>query len=122
MLRRRIECGVDKAAALDVLLLKNAAKRQGPFGEKLSVYVGDSMSDLAPLLSVDLGIVIGQNKLLRRVARAAGITLKPLVAGELTSPQQQSCKVIMVRIQQTNKIPDRRYVCNGYRLCLCSTA
>lgn len=81
MLCRRIECGVDKAAALDVLLLKNAAKRPGLFGESLSVYVGDSMSDLAPLLSVDLGIVIGQNKLLRRVARAAGITLKPLVAG-----------------------------------------
>jgi phosphoserine phosphatase len=73
---------VDKAAVLDSLLLKKAARRQGPGGESLSVYVGDSMSDLAPLLSVDLGIVIGQNKLLRRVASAAGITLKPLVAGE----------------------------------------
>lgn len=73
---------MDKAAVLDSLLLKKAARRQGPGGESLSVYVGDSMSDLAPLLSVDLGIVIGQNKLIRRVASAAGITLKSLVAGE----------------------------------------
>lgn len=80
-MHRQIESGVDKSAVLDGLLLKKAAKRQGSSSSSLSVYVGDSMSDLAPLLAVDLGIVVGQNKLLRRVARAAGITLKPLVAG-----------------------------------------
>ena len=48
----------------------------------LTVYVGDSMSDLAPLLAADIGIVIGQNKLLRRVAKAAGIQLKALVCGK----------------------------------------
>ncbi|KAK9904248.1 hypothetical protein WJX75_007665 [Coccomyxa subellipsoidea] len=88
-LERRIECGVDKAAVLDSLLLKKAARRQGPGGRSLSVYVGDSMSDLAPLLSVDLGIVIGQNKLLRRVASAAGITLKPLVAAPLEGKSEE---------------------------------
>lgn len=82
MMRRRIECGVDKAAVVDRLLLKKAAGRPGSGGDSLSVYVGDSMSDLAPLLSVDLGIVIGQNKLLRRVAKGGGVTLRPLVAGE----------------------------------------
>lgn len=74
---------------LDGLLLKKAARQQGSSASassSLSVYIGDSMSDLAPLLAVDLGIVIGQNKLLRRVARAAGITLKPLVAGAFKSP------------------------------------
>ena len=48
----------------------------------LTVYVGDSMSDLAPLLAADVGIVIGQNSLLRRVAKAAGIQLKALVCGK----------------------------------------
>ena len=88
---RRIESGVDKAAVLDMLLLQHAAASSehvdagassgAPAAGGMSVYVGDSMSDLAPLLSADLGIVVGQNKLLRRVAAAAGITLRPLVAG-----------------------------------------
>ena len=46
------------------------------------------MSDLAPLLSADIGIVMGQNKLLRRVARAAGVQLKPLVCGKIPSWKQ----------------------------------
>lgn len=49
---------------------------------KLAVYVGDSPSDFAPLLRADLGIVVGQNKLLRRVAKAQGVKLKPLTAGQ----------------------------------------
>jgi hypothetical protein len=39
------------------------------------------MGDLAPLLSADLGVVVGQNRLLRRVAAAAGIMLRPLLTG-----------------------------------------
>ena len=81
---------MDKAAVLDVLLLQQAAAgssgaadgaRSGASAGGMSVYVGDSMSDLAPLLSADMGIVVGQNMLLRRVAAAAGITLRPLVTG-----------------------------------------
>ena len=53
---------------------------------KLAVYVGDSPSDFAPLLRSDLGIVVGQNKLLRQVAKAHGIKLKPLTAGGAHSP------------------------------------
>lgn len=52
----------------------------------LSVFVGDSPSDLAALLAADLGIVVGGNKLLRRVASAAGIRLEALVAGAAAHP------------------------------------
>ena len=62
----------------------------------LTVYIGDSMSDLAPLLSADIGIVIGQNKLLRRVARAAGVQLKPLVSG--TVPHQNHLSLAMFAV------------------------
>ena len=47
-------------------------------GDGASVYVGDSTSDLLPLLEADIGIVIGANSLLRRVAERFGITLRPL--------------------------------------------
>ena len=43
------------------------------------------MSDLAPLLSADVGIIIGQNNLLRRVATSAGIQLRPLLCGNAPS-------------------------------------
>lgn len=49
---------------------------------KLAVYIGDSPSDFAPLLRADLGIVVGQNKLLRQVAKAHGLKLLPLTAGQ----------------------------------------
>ena len=78
MLCRRIESGADKAACLNKLLRQQTAGRsQSSAG--LAVFVGDSMSDLAPLLSADVGIIVGQN--LRRVAKAAGIRLNSLVCG-----------------------------------------
>lgn len=46
------------------------------------MYVGDSRSDLAPLVAADVGIVVGTNALLRRVAAAAGLQILPLVSGE----------------------------------------
>ena len=49
---------------------------------KLGVYVGDSPSDFAPLLRADLGNIVGHNKLLRQVAKAHGVNLKPLTAGQ----------------------------------------
>lgn len=45
------------------------------------MFVGDSPSDLAALVAADVGIVVGGNKLLRRVAAAAGVRLQPLVTG-----------------------------------------
>lgn len=77
---------IEKATFYDQVIRKVVPSLPGWFllqgtVQSLSVYVGDSMSDLAPLLAADVGIVVGQNKLLRRVATAAGITLRPLVAG-----------------------------------------
>ncbi|KAK9842361.1 hypothetical protein WJX81_008532 [Elliptochloris bilobata] len=77
---RRVEHGADKAAALDRLLLTRTGRRGGAPGAGLAVYIGDSPSDLAPLLAADLGIVIGANALLRRVAAAGGVRLRPLLA------------------------------------------
>ena len=80
MLCRRVESGADKAACLNKLLRQQTAGRsQSSAG--LAVFVGDSMSDLAPLLSADVGIIVGQNRILRRVAKAAGIRLNSLVCG-----------------------------------------
>ena len=57
---------------------------QGGAQGGLSLFVGDSPSDLAALLAADVGIVVGGNSLLRRVASAAGVRLLPLVAGAPT--------------------------------------
>jgi hypothetical protein len=46
--------------------------------EGLSVYIGDSIGDLLPLLKADIGIVIGNSTTMRRVSKAFGIKLLPL--------------------------------------------
>ena len=63
---------------------------------KLAVYIGDSPSDFAPLLRADLGIVVGQNRLLRQVAKAHGVKLLPLTAGQSWSSQHYLSDVITV--------------------------
>ncbi len=73
-----MQSGADKSRVLDDLLLTKAIE-EGAKG--LTVYIGDSASDVSPLLAADVGIIVGQNKLLRQVAAAAGITIKPLAAG-----------------------------------------
>ncbi|KAL3147596.1 hypothetical protein ABBQ38_014648 [Trebouxia sp. C0009 RCD-2024] len=86
---RRVQGGSDKDALMMQLMQQsssahtppNSSNNHGSADEsKLAVYVGDSPSDFAPLLRADLGIVVGQNKLLRRVAKAQGVKLKPLTA------------------------------------------
>ena len=49
----------------------------------VSVYIGDSASDLAAMLTADLGIVVGKSSSLRQVAAFCGVQLQPLVAGVL---------------------------------------
>ena len=78
--RRRVECGADKGGVFDTVLLDRAAET-GTVGG-LSVYVGDSASDLTALTAADVGIVIGRNALLRRICAAAGLQILPLTAGE----------------------------------------
>ena len=75
-----MECAADKGGVFDTVLLDRAAETGAVGG--LSVYVGDSASDLAALTAADVGIVVGNNVLLRRVCAAAGLRLLPLSAGE----------------------------------------
>lgn len=39
------------------------------------MYIGDSPTDILPLLAADVGIVFGKNPTLARVLRAAGVRL-----------------------------------------------
>ncbi|KAK9829096.1 hypothetical protein WJX72_003863 [[Myrmecia] bisecta] len=81
---RSVQCAIDKAEVLDRLLLKKAAASNGQ-AEGLSVYIGDSASDIAPLLSADIGIVVGKKRDLRRVMALGGMQMQALVA----APTQQ---------------------------------
>ena len=57
------------------------AASAGSSGLKRCVYVGDSVNDLAAMVCADVGIIIGSNALLRRVAASAGIQLRQLHEG-----------------------------------------
>ena len=85
---RRVECGADKDAIMQRLLASehsSAAKSNGKDSAAsqhgISVYIGDSPSDLLPLVRADVGIVIGKSSSLRRVAAMAGLQLRPLLEG-----------------------------------------
>ena len=60
---RRVETPVDKGNAFDSILLELALQGNASPGA-LSVYVGDSATDLLALLAADVGIIIGSNGLL----------------------------------------------------------
>lgn len=75
---RRCESGADKARLFDDLILGLASEPGCADAETL--YVGDSMTDITPLISADAGILVGSNDLARRLARAAGVRLAPLCA------------------------------------------
>ena len=90
---RRVEGGSDKDTLVTQLMQDLPTSSSiAPISDcktdaapKVAVYVGDSPSDLAPLLKADVGIVVGQNQLLRQVAKALGVKLKPLTAGLLVN-------------------------------------
>ena len=91
----------------------------------LTVYVGDSASDLSPLLAADVGIIVGQNKTLRRVAAAAGIAIKPLAAGQTVQPRLlEPCVLLLLCITVRICTPGRggeqeiNCICAG-RLVMC---
>lgn len=78
-MKRRCECAADKGRVFDDLLLGIAAEGHAAEGG-VSVYIGDSMTDLSALISADVGIVMGSNQLVRQVASAAGVAIRHLAA------------------------------------------
>jgi hypothetical protein len=87
-LARAVECARDKGALFTRLAAAEAAAAGGRGGgggggEGATVYVGDSATDVVPLLAADFGVVVGANKLLRRVLAAHGVRLAPLAAAPL---------------------------------------
>lgn len=64
---------------------------EGEETEGLTVYIGDSIGDLLPLLKADVGIVIGNSNTMRKVAKAFGIKLLPLF--ELYNHHESCCSV-----------------------------
>jgi len=110
--RRRVENGADKAAVLDRLVAAAPGGREhGAGAAGLAVYVGDSASDLAPLLAADLGVVVGGNALLRRVAAAGGVRLRPLAAGALARARggaAAECADVLVRFLRVQSAVTRR--------------
>ena len=70
-LYRRIQNGDDKQTALEEILLENAIYLGESDGQ--SIYIGDSVTDLLPMLAADVGIMIGENDLIKRVCKYAKI-------------------------------------------------
>lgn len=71
-LHRRVEGGPDKAAVLERLRTETPA---GPL-----VYIGDSPTDIPPLLAADVGVVFGEQPTLRHVLSLAGVCVRPLAS------------------------------------------
>lgn len=46
----------------------------------MTIYVGDSVTDLLAMLDADVGIVVGDSETFKKVATAFGITIRPLVS------------------------------------------
>lgn len=80
--------GIDKSAAFRQILEaakvhhsnSSFARSTGPV-----VFIGDSPSDLLPMLEADIGIIIGTNPRLREIAKFGGVCIRPLCAGGMPS-------------------------------------
>lgn len=46
----------------------------------MTIYVGDSVTDLLAMLDADVGIVVGNSGSFEKVARAFGIDIRPLAS------------------------------------------
>lgn len=46
----------------------------------MTIYVGDSVTDLLAMLDADVGIVVGNSDTFDKVARAFGISVRPLAS------------------------------------------
>jgi hydroxymethylpyrimidine kinase/phosphomethylpyrimidine kinase/thiamine-phosphate diphosphorylase len=89
-LLRRLECARDKGRLFGKLTAAEQQQRQqqqergvGGGERGVTVYVGDSATDVLPLLAADYGIVIDSSSSLRRVLSRHGVALRPLAAAPL---------------------------------------
>lgn len=86
-IKRKCECASDKGRLFDDLLLTLAAEGGCDFETAetptYTAFIGDSMTDLSALISADVGIVVGMDPLIRRVASTAGVGISSLLAAPL---------------------------------------
>eukprot|EP00210_Caulerpa_lentillifera_P002605 g2494.t2 len=79
--------GQEKAKLLQQLLSEKTDPDDG-----LTVFIGDSYYDIQPLLMVDIGIIIGENKDMYRFCDAFGIQIQPLLKESYLKPSTSSKK------------------------------
>lgn len=51
-----------------------------PLSRSITIYVGDSITDLLAMLDADVGIVVGNSETFENVANAFGIAIRPLAS------------------------------------------
>lgn len=83
----KIQSSSDKLSVFKTIL-KDLSSGDSTDQQHLSVYIGDSISDLLCLLNSDIGIVIGTNRSLREVGTHLGVSFVPLFP-ELVKKQRQ---------------------------------
>ena len=72
-LGKNLTSAFDKEKIFQDLIQNTSGRSDG-----ISVFVGDSITDLLALLKSDVGIVIGKSQTVRKVAKSFGIKLLPL--------------------------------------------
>lgn len=72
-LAKNLTSAFDKETIFQQLVQNKSERSQG-----ISVFVGDSITDLLALLKSDVGIIIGKSQTIRKVAKSFGIKLLPL--------------------------------------------
>lgn len=51
-----------------------------PLSRSMTIYIGDSITDLLAMLDADVGIVVGDSETFKKVASAFGIAVRPLAS------------------------------------------
>lgn len=84
-LAKNLTNAFDKETIFQQLVQDKSARSEG-----ISIFVGDSITDLLALLKSDLGIVIGKSQTVRKVAKSFGIKLIPLQ--EIQNKKASECQ------------------------------
>lgn len=83
----RSEGGVHTAADKASIFTRLAAEYSAAGGGLRTLYAGDSITDVEPLLAADIGVVFGSSGSLRRALAAVGVRVLPLVAARRAASQ-----------------------------------